>query len=184
MIDCHISFESNFAEQVISGFADRAIRYKARQLAGRHGFSLSEREDLEQEFRLLLLRRLASFDPHVAHWNVFVRTLLERHAATLIEQRRVRAQAQEAVEAPAEFYEAPLDLVIDTEEILARLPDHDRTLCEKLKIDPVAEVARQLNMPRSTLRDALARLREPFSAAAQNNFRNSSATSSFSPVGN
>ena len=85
--------ESNLADHVISGFADRAIRYEARQLAGRHGFSLSEREDLEQEFRLHVLRRLASFDPHVAHWNVFVRTLLERHAATLVEQRRTHAHA-------------------------------------------------------------------------------------------
>jgi hypothetical protein len=45
--------ESNLADHVISGFADRAIRYKARQLAGRHGFSLSEREALEQELASL-----------------------------------------------------------------------------------------------------------------------------------
>lgn len=78
------SSNTDLAQWVTCGFAAQAIGHKARQLAGRNGFSLSDRDDLEQELRLHLLRRLGSFDPQVAHWNVFVRTLLERHAATLV----------------------------------------------------------------------------------------------------
>jgi RNA polymerase sigma-70 factor, ECF subfamily len=150
---------------VTCGFAARAIRYKARQLAGRHGFSRSEREDIEQELRLDLLRRLAKFNPDIAPWNAFVRTLVDRHAATLIAQRRRRIRATDDTESLIESRHVSLDTVLDTKTVLAQLPRRARALCERLKQHTVAEVARQLRVPRSTLRGDIARVREQFQRA-------------------
>ena len=47
----------------IDEYAVRIIKHKARQLVGRAGFTESDREDLEQEMMLDLLRRLPKFDP-------------------------------------------------------------------------------------------------------------------------
>ena len=47
----------------IDEYAVRIIKYKARQLVGRVGFTESDREDLEQEMILDLLQRLPKYDP-------------------------------------------------------------------------------------------------------------------------
>ncbi len=154
--------ESNLQELVTCGFAARAVRQKAKQLAGRSGFSFSEQEDIEQELRLHLLRRLSSFDPEIAHWNVFVRTLVERHTATLIAERRTKIRTTDGALDLAESRESHVDQVLDTDAILAQLPREARKLCERLKRDSVSEVARQMGVPRSTLRDGIAQLREHF----------------------
>ena len=156
--------------RIVSGFAARAIAWKAQQLAGHNGFSRSEREDIEQELRLHLLRRLAKFDPEIAHWNVFVRTVLERRAASLIAQRRAALQAGSSIDDCASLDDSRIDLAIDTAAILARLPRKSRQLCERLKRDSIAEVARQEGLPRTTLRDRVERLRKHFVAVAPENF--------------
>lgn len=147
---------------VTSGFAARAIGQKARQLAGQRGFSLSEREDIEQELRLHLLRRLAKFDPQVAPWNVFVRTLVERHAATLVMRRRSQLRLADRCPPPSHSAEVDIDAALDTAMLLADLPCRAREICERLKNDTIAEVARQMGLPRSTLRGEITRLRGHF----------------------
>ena len=47
----------------IDPYAAGLIRFKARQLVGKAGFTASDREDLEQEMILDLLRRLPKYDP-------------------------------------------------------------------------------------------------------------------------
>ena len=160
-----IASDHDLQHLVTCGFAARAIRYKARQLAGRHGFSRSEREDIEQELRLDLLRRLSKFNPAIAPWNVFVRTLVERQTATLVAQRRTRIWTTDDAVLLIESRAVPLDTVLDTKTVLAQLPRRARALCERLKQHTVAEVARQLSIPRSTLRGDIARVREQFQRA-------------------
>jgi len=58
--------------QGIDDYAVQLIKYKARQLVGRVGFTESDREDLEQEMVLDLLRRLPKFDPKRAGRNTFI----------------------------------------------------------------------------------------------------------------
>ncbi len=67
---------------LVSGFAHRFIRFKVRQLIGRHGFTRSDRDDLEQELRLAVWQRRSQFDPRVADWGCWLSTVVERHIAT------------------------------------------------------------------------------------------------------
>ena len=48
----------------IDPYAAGLIRFKARQLVGQAGFTASDRNDLEQDLILDLLRRLPKYDPN------------------------------------------------------------------------------------------------------------------------
>ncbi len=91
----HLGGDRVSPEQPLNKFANRLIRRKARELITRFGFSPADREDIEQDLRLLLLRRFDKFDPSVAHYNVFVTTVLERFTATIIEHREAESRAPE-----------------------------------------------------------------------------------------
>lgn len=71
----------------ISEYAANLIRHKARQLVGKAGFTESDREDLEQEMQLDLVKRLPKFDPDKASEKTFVTRLIERKISRLIRHR-------------------------------------------------------------------------------------------------
>jgi RNA polymerase sigma-70 factor (ECF subfamily) len=64
------------------------ITFKAKQLTAHPGFSEADREDLEQELLLDLLRRQPKYDPSRAQNSTFVARVVEHRAATLIEERK------------------------------------------------------------------------------------------------
>ncbi len=72
----------------IDPYAVRLIKYKARQLIGKAGFTASDRDDLEQELILDLLRRLPKFNPKRAQLNTFIARVVEHKIASLIEARK------------------------------------------------------------------------------------------------
>jgi len=68
--------------------AENLIRHKARQLVGTYGFTEADREDLEQELRIDLLRRLGKYDPTKAKLSTFTARIVEHRIATIIEARK------------------------------------------------------------------------------------------------
>ncbi len=66
------------------------IKHKARQLIGSAGFTESDREDLEQEMMLDLLRRLHKYDSSKAKLNTFIARIVEHRISTIIEERTAR----------------------------------------------------------------------------------------------
>jgi DNA-directed RNA polymerase specialized sigma24 family protein len=64
------------------------IRRKARQLAGRYGFQRHEAEDIQQSLALDCLQRSVRFNPHRGGRANFMRLIVKRGVATLIEARR------------------------------------------------------------------------------------------------
>jgi len=80
--------EIDIDHELTKGFASRVIALKAKQLIGRAGFKKADRKDLEQEMKLRIWQRLSSFDPDKSHWNAFVVTVVERHAATILQRAR------------------------------------------------------------------------------------------------
>ena len=69
----------------INPYAVEIIRFKARHLVGQAGFTASDRDDLEQELILDLLRRLPKYDPSRAKRNTFIARVVEHKIANLIE---------------------------------------------------------------------------------------------------
>ena len=184
----------DLGHQLTRGYAARMIRFRALQIVGLVGLPKTDCEDIEQELRLHVLRRLEKFDPAIARWNTFVRVVTERHAATLIERLRRRSRPSDptASHSPMSIsfdavsespiteetrpdilasvavggaHEHELDLAMDVQQVLSLLPRPCRRMCALLKLHSVAEAARLLGIPRTTLHDRLSRLREVFAAA-------------------
>ena len=72
----------------IEPYAVRLIKYKARRLTGKAGFTPSDREDLEQELVLDLLRQLPKYNPERAKVNTFIARVVEHKIASLIEAQK------------------------------------------------------------------------------------------------
>ena len=72
----------------IDPYAAGLIRFKARRLVGQAGFTASDREDIEQELTLDLLRRLPKYNPKRAQLNTFIARVVEHRLASLIEAQK------------------------------------------------------------------------------------------------
>jgi RNA polymerase sigma-70 factor (ECF subfamily) len=62
------------------------------------------------------------------------------------------------------------ELALDVEAVLKRLPDNLRRLCELLKTGSIADAARAMGVPRTTLHDHVKKLREVFEAAGMRDY--------------
>jgi len=158
------------------------------------GFSSQERDDLAQELALHVLKRSSAFDPGRASQRAFLATILDRFAKnlvrerwaakrdprrvgslqapiatddgeaeriTLLDEHAVAAQRLTSPRSPQERAE----LASDVAHILSQLPPRLRDLAERLCHRSLAEVARDLGTPRTTLADSVRHLRKRFEAA-------------------
>jgi len=57
------------------------------------------------------------------------------------------------------------EIRMDLDRAIASLPDELRDLCERLRDDTMAEIAREMGVPRTTLYDRLSKLRDAFREA-------------------
>lgn len=182
-------------QELFDDLAMKLIKERVKQMIGRNGFTPSDREDLEQEFALHLLKRLRELKEPPQDRQGFLRRVISRYAISLIrrgeaqkrDHRRVSSLSARVVDCDGQRVEmartipedhvrsrlgvAPssrlddLELAHDVAAVLAKLPPDLRDLCERLKDYSVAEVARQLGVPRRTLRDTISRLRRHFEEA-------------------
>lgn len=182
-------------DQNLSHFARGIVRRKVKQLTRRPEFSDQDREDLEQDLFVRVVQSLQRYDSQQGHINVFVTTVVERYVANLIRDRKVAKRTSLGIaslnvmvdindEGPTEFAQTIGDreldsrlgrerlpqpevdqLAIDLAEVIATLPEPWRRLLELRKTLSMPEAAREMGIPRTTLNDWMARIREHFEAA-------------------
>lgn len=186
----------DLSHELSSGFAVRCIRRKAKQLVGRAGLTNSDRDDLEQDLTVKLLEAFSKFDPDIADWKAFVKTVVERHAANLLREQRAEkrsASRQSSLHTIVDHDEFGipttlgdsftehehdartgadsrgdidlLELREDVATVIASLPEDLREICDRLKHDGARQVARDLNMPQTTICRRIETIREHFEAA-------------------
>jgi len=170
-------------------YAVRLIRQKAGELAGKYGWSRSDREDIEQELLLDL-----KFDPARAQLSTFIRRLVEHKVASMIEaQRATRRDYRKSrgslnavlldgegggVEfgatltgdearkgAPRLSPEERRDLRIDQRRAVDELPPHLRDLARRLVRSSPSEIARDTGTPRTTIQKQVLIIRRHFERA-------------------
>lgn len=169
--------------------AATVISFKARQLVGRAGWTRSDREDIEQDLRLDLLRRLPRFNPARGTRRSFVRHVVEKRVCTLLEGREAAmrdyrrhgsldeeiddgndgaesrgdtldaAECLERLGRPVPDEETARDLRLDLDAALGSLPPHLRDFSYHLKTATPSELARATGVPRTTLLKRMARIR-------------------------
>lgn len=89
----HVHGERKSPASPFGRFAADLIRRKARELCRLSAFQNYDRADIEQELRLVLVKRLAKFDASIAHYNAFVTTVIERYCANLIEHETAESRS-------------------------------------------------------------------------------------------
>ncbi|MEQ9588025.1 MAG: sigma factor [Parvibaculaceae bacterium] len=167
--------------ELMQGFAGRLIRQKARGVCRALNLGQADAEDVEQQIRLELLIRAAKYDPDRGTWEAFVTCVAESRART--HYRRLRrlprpfpfsdvfpeaATGSEVSEAEGRRHVAGAiessesDLHQDVEFLSEQLDLDNQMLTELLRIWSVTEVARALELPRSTVADRVRALQRPF----------------------
>lgn len=176
------------------------IRRKARQLVGRAGFTKFDVEDIAQELYLKLVKHLGAFDPDQGHLHAFVTTVVERHVATMLRDKRAAKRDHRRIsslnvmveitdEQPTELaqtvsrreLEARLgchrrsqeeitQLAIDLADLIATLPEPWRRLLELRKSRSMAQAAREMGVPRTTLNDWMRFIRLRFEQAGMRDY--------------
>jgi len=136
-----------------------------------------EHQDCAAQLILEVLRAWDGFDPDRGTPQAFVNqvvstrtnSLLRRRAA---KKRRLRAGpldsaasrlTDDAANGPDR--EAASDLRGDLDVVLSRLTPRQRDVCDQLLRESVSPAARELGLPRSTVRDEIARIRVVFEEA-------------------
>jgi RNA polymerase sigma factor (sigma-70 family) len=182
------------AEQV-GKFAMRLIRRKARRLTHCPGFTMADREDLEQELLLKVWEAAGRFDPRRSHPHAFVATVVERAAATLARDQKAVKRGHHLAHcslgaptcsaddprlapetSPSHFaslpaYEMDLALTNDLGEVLSRLPHELREVAEQLGTGSKRSIARTLGISRRVLEQRIDALRTHFvTAGLEENF--------------
>ena len=189
-----MSISNNGYDPELGRFEYGIIHRKVRQLIGRNGFTRQDRKPLEQELIAMLLHSLPAFDPAKSHRNVFVTTVVERSVAKILRHKRAEKRDDRCVGSlnvmvnvggeprmlastiGQEEYDARRgresrsdreisELKCDIADVIRRLPKDLRFLAEQLKEKSLAQIAREIDVPRSTLRVRLAELRNHFEAA-------------------
>lgn len=171
------------------------VKRKVRQIIGRAGYTRQDKEDLEQELLTRLLQGLRSFDPDVAHRKSFVTAIVERAVATILRDAEAQKRDHRRIsslqrlvdltdEGPTELAETIGDreyngrrcrdprsdedlaqLVTDLAEVIDSMPGELRDLAERMKTQSISAIAREIGVPRTTLNDAVRRLRQRFEQA-------------------
>ena len=182
---------TEYPEGLLNDIARQLISIKARQLLRKTGLHSQDHSDLAQELALRLLHKLRNFDANRGRLAAFLHLALKSIAANLLRDHWQRqcirfvslrphdgsARADEWLGTlldagegedrqrrhQARTDQGGLDAKIDVADIVARLPPALRVLAEDLLLGkPLAQVARERDVPRSTLQGHLRRLRKFF----------------------
>ncbi len=150
----------------------RLIQYQANQLVGRHGFTRSDRDDLQQDLYLGLLSGMRRYDPARASGRTYASLILRRKISAIVESARAQRRDRRRVHDGLDLNLLPsrnptpeqIDLRLDLPKVIARLPALDQRVAEALADVDQAKTARQLRLTRQQLRSARARIADHFVA--------------------
>jgi RNA polymerase sigma-70 factor (ECF subfamily) len=171
---------------LLQGFVRALVRRKAGQLVGVAGYGRQDVPDLGQELCLRLLQSLSRFDPARGRIEAFVTIVLERTVARLVRDRRTKkryAPGSRSLDAPDAEADGLLpedyrqagddarDLRADLDQVLEPLPPEQRDLARRLMERTIADVARDLGVPRSTLMRRVGHLRRHLEDAGLRDYR-------------
>ncbi len=186
----HDEFDSKFDR-----FTCGIIRRKVKQLIGRAGFTRQDVQDLEQDFYLKVLQSLSRFRPTQGHRNKFITAVVERYVANVLRNKQAEKRDHRRIsslnvtieltdDGPVELAqtigsreldarlgrarrsdEELVQLAIDLAELTATLPETWQVLLQHRRSHSLAEVARMLGVPRTTLNEWMRHIRQRFEKA-------------------
>ena len=180
----------------LTEYTMKLVQCKARQLVGKAGYTPDDLEDIEQDLTRHLLASLPKFDPAKATLNTFADRVVGSRLCDLLRHRsaEMRNRGREAfsLNEEVETEDGALEIIetvsqdeidlrtgrcnrpaaerahlqMDLNAVVAGLSPELRQVADMLRTQSVAEVARDLGIPRRTFREKhLAQLRDVFAAS-------------------
>jgi RNA polymerase sigma factor (sigma-70 family) len=170
----------------------KIIQLKAKQMVGHYGFSKCDRDDLEQEFKLEILKQSVQYDHTKSSVQTFADRVIVHRIADLIEERQAQCRDWRKTISLSErvsgdddehllledcldtegsfgFCKSPhspqheaADQMRDIQRFLERLEPQLRDFCLRLLKQTIAEIARETGEPASTLYDLRRRIRDQY----------------------
>lgn len=189
-------FEQTHANEIVNDkFTRGIIRRKARQIVNRPGLSEQDVPAIEQTILAHVVEAMPSFDPTIAHRNIFVTTVVERFVKSFLRDRqRMKAGSGYVQSLNVEVIvpgEGPTDLqntleestrntrlqierrpdkemrelVADMALMIATLPEPWQRMLELRKSHSLTQVSELIGVPRRTLRDWMTQVAVKFEEA-------------------
>jgi DNA-directed RNA polymerase specialized sigma24 family protein len=152
-------------------FLRRITTAETRKLRVRGMIPRSAEDDIVDELVFEVIVRLGKFDESRGSWEAFVTVVVRSKLASILRRlraakrdfRRERSMGDQDVVDPCSCgmcWQYAVDLRLDLEEALLSLDDQDRAFAADLSRKPIAELARESGVARSTLRGRRDRLGE------------------------
>ena len=183
-----------FYHEVLTDYARKLIRRKARRLMRRPEFSRIDEDDIAQEITMHLLSQSAHYDPTRGAAGAFVSVVIDSAISNLI--RRERRLSKEpadieslttTIDVPGEppasleslvtmedgkrrtrmFTPSELQMIDDKDafdHVFEKLPANLKRICSELMSVSPVVAARNLGITRHQMRDAMSMIGEYFSA--------------------
>lgn len=166
----------------------RLTCFKGQQLARKYGFAAYDAEDIQQDLLLDYMRRSRSYDPYRSSRRTFTRLVVNNCVATVVEARKAARRgygarrlslnerldrrdlnSPELIEGLSDPYtlsiEARLNLALDVDRLLGRLPATLANLCHSIMVsDTCAEAAANVGISRATFYRKMRRVRNEFAS--------------------
>lgn len=116
--------------EILTTFAFKQAKFKAKQLAPRLEFADCDPEDIEQELLMYLIQKADKFDPLRSQLNTFISRVLESAVRELL--RAKKRQKRHPIEGDVQLqsFEMPIDTVDGTFANLAA-EISDKELCRR-----------------------------------------------------
>lgn len=154
-------------------FAQIVIRAEVKKLRARGVIRRDDQDDIASELMVQLLGVWERYDPARGSREAFINQVVNTRLVSLLRERR--AQKRRGTTEPVKDRDRLVDrqwfgdewlrrleLRIDLGVALSKLNPRQRAICDQLLREAITPAAKQMGVPRTTLRDAAARIREIF----------------------
>jgi RNA polymerase sigma factor (sigma-70 family) len=167
----------------------KLVRYEAGKAIGKTGFRKHDQEDIEQELMIAAIKALKKYDPSKGTKEVLLRSVIRNTLNSIYRYRQAQMRDWRKVESlnvlvedPEETYEAVdlvtdkgyfggfdieamspndgINLKMDIDSIIEKLPEKLRELCNDMKYMTVLEAAAKRKISKDTVYRQLKKIRQ------------------------
>lgn len=158
----------------IIAFAKAVIGAELKKLCDRGIIRLSESEDIGSSLLAAVVAAWPNFDSDRAPAEAFINQIVNTRLVSILRKRsaRKRRAKTEPIDATddrlvdhswsGDGWRRQIELRVDMEVAFSKLTPKQREICDQLMREAITPAARQMGVPRTTLRDAVAKIREIF----------------------
>lgn len=155
-------------------FANVVIRTETKKLRERGIIRRADQEDIASELMAQLLEVWDHFDAERGNREAFINQVVSTRLVSVLRERnsRKRRGTTEPIDAgddrlidhtwSGDGWRRQIELRVDLEIAFGKLDPRQRAICDQLLREALSPAAKQMGVARSTLRDAVVKIREVF----------------------